>query len=143
MDFFSALSNRIGADGVVYSVDRNADTETVVREAEIVTTVEAGNALAEAEPATVTTLTVVPDAPADTAAEPPGYWAEMASKTERSRYSEEDLLALLVRMQKGSTFMLEHFYDERGQAKLDDFIKVVEGVQNLATAYRAVKILSA
>ena len=72
----------------------------------------------------------------------PVKYYEAAKDTMRERFSEDELLKLLLRMQKASTFMLEHLYDERGKAKLDDFVAVSERLHGQLVAFRTVRLLS-
>jgi hypothetical protein len=58
-------------------------------------------------------------------------------------WSEATMLELIGRLVKGSSFMAEHFYDERGEAQLDRFIEVMERSYLAVTAYRTKKILEA
>lgn len=58
-------------------------------------------------------------------------------------YSEAEFLKILERSKKATTFMLDQAMGPKGDAKMDDFIEVIENLYGMAVAYRTVKILNA
>lgn len=84
--------------------------------------------------------TIIPMQPSPPEPEPSPPTFDPAST---ELWSEATMLELIGRVTKGSAFMAEHFYDERGEAQLDRFIEVLERSYLAVTAYRAKKILDA